>query len=197
MGIFNSVFQVIYTVGYFLLTLLWQLVRVMLNIAVMLENVNQWLIENIDVLVELITNLLSGPLAAMLLIAISALGAWYLFNSVVATRKWVDPSQLIIYGFITLWFFTGPTLVISQLEALRAVLQLNLADAITTVADTTTGEILAIDADGSDTGLPPTIPDVMAVGAYENVVDPFDMAAAYIQLTTLDELDNTEFPPGI
>ena len=193
-ALLNSVFQVIYTIGYFLLTLVWQVVRVMLNIAVLLENVNQWIIENIGILVALITDLLSAPLAMMFLIAISALGAWYLFNTVVATRKWVEPSQLLIYGFITLFFFAGPTVIITQLEELRGALQLNLATAITTVEDETTGEILSIDADGSDTGLPAMIPDVMAMGAYENVVDPFDMAAAYLLLTTIDELDNTEFP---
>src|SRR5690606_26108231 len=122
-----------------------------------------------------------------LILALTALGFWYVLNTIVATSRWVDPSRLFSYGLIALFFFSAPLVVVELMEELRAGINAGIDQAL---VDGASGDIFSSGLDGTDTGLPAAIPDVNGDG----VVASFDMVAAFLHVANGDELDSSEFP---
>ena len=87
--------------------------------AVIAEDVNTWLTTNVAFLVDLLTNALAGPMGALFVFALTLLGVWYLMNSITPTKRVVDPQKLLLYGFMTFFFFSTPVMVIEMVEGLR------------------------------------------------------------------------------
>lgn len=179
--------EAIYFLQYTLAQLLWAIDRSLLSMAVIAESVNTWVTGNIGYFVQLLVNALSAPLGGMLILALTALGAWYALNNLVPTSRWVDPSKLLTYGAIALFFFSSPIVVIDMMEELRQSLNAGVDSAL---IDGAAGDIFAASMDGTDTGLPGAIPDVNSDG----VIGSFDLAAAFMLVANLDELDSSEFP---
>src|SRR5690606_19669703 len=165
--------EAIYFLQYTLAQILWAIDRAALSIAIIAESVNGWLSENIGYFVELLVNALSAPLGGLLILALTALGFWYVLNTIVATSRWVDPSRLFTYGLIALFFFSAPLVVVELMEELRAGINAGIDQAL---VDGASGDIFNSGLDGTDTGLPAAIPDVNGDG----VVASFDMVAAFL-----------------
>ena len=161
--------------------------RALLAIAVIAESINTWLTTNAAYFVELVVNALSAPLGGMLILALTALGSWYLVNNIVATERWVDPSKLVYYGTLSLLFFASPITAIVGLEQLRTAINNGIDPALISAAS---GEMFNTTADGTDTGLPTAIPDTNSDG----IIASFDLVSAFISLANLTELDSSEFP---
>ena len=179
--------EAIYFVMYTFAELLWAVNRALLSIAIIAEALSSWISANIGYFVQLLVNALSAPLGGMLILALTALGCWYTLNSVVATERWVDPSKLLTYGLLALFFFSAPLLVINALEDIRLALQAGIDPAL---IDAATGDIFSASMDGTDVGLGNVIPDVNSDG----FLGSFDLVTAFLSVATLDELDSTEFP---
>jgi len=179
--------EAIYFVQYALAQLLWAADRALLSIAVIAESVNAWFTDNIGYFVELLVNALSAPLGGLLILALTALGFWYALNTIVATGRWVDPSKLFTYGLIALFFFSSPLVAVDMMEQLRTALAAGVDQAL---IDGASGDIFDTSMSGTDPGLPDAIPDVNGDG----VVGSFDMAAAFMGVANIDELDSSEFP---
>ncbi|MCB8963312.1 MAG: hypothetical protein H6651_23575 [Ardenticatenales bacterium] len=179
--------EAIYFLQYTLAQILWAVDRAVLSIAVIAESVNSWVTENVGYFVELLVNALSAPLGGMFILALTALGFWYALNNVVPTGRWVDPSKLFTYGLIAFFFFSSPIVVIDQMEDLRQSLNAGIDQAL---IDGAAGDIFDTSMNGTDTGLPGAIPDVNSDG----VVGSFDLVAAFMAVSNLDELDSSEFP---
>ncbi|NLF63809.1 MAG: hypothetical protein GX579_04340, partial [Chloroflexi bacterium] len=179
--------EAIYFLQYTLAQILWAIDRAALSIAIIAESVNGWLSENIGYFVELLVNALSAPLGGLLILALTALGFWYVLNTIVATSRWVDPSRLFTYGLIALFFFSAPLVVVELMEELRAGINAGIDQAL---VDGASGDIFSSGLDGTDTGLPTAIPDVNGDG----VVASFDLVAAFLHVANGDELDSSEFP---
>jgi hypothetical protein len=179
--------EAIYFLQYTLAQILWAVDRALLSIAIIAESVNSWVTENVGYFVELLVNALSAPLGGMFILALTALGFWYALNNVVPTGRWVDPGKLFTYGLIAFFFFSSPIVVIDQMEDLRQSLNAGIDQAL---IDGAAGDIFDISMDGTDAGLPGAIPDVNSDG----VVGSFDLVAAFMAVSNLDELDSSEFP---
>jgi hypothetical protein len=179
--------EAIYFLQYTLAQILWAVDRALLTIAVIADGVNTWLSDNIGYFVELLVNALSAPLGGLLILALTALGAWYALNTIVATSRWVDPSKLLTYGFIALAFFSAPLVAVDLLEELRTSLLAGIDQAL---IDDATGDIFSAGMDGTDDGLPAGVPDVNGDG----VLGSFDLASAFMHVANIDELDGSEFP---
>ncbi|MFP4596549.1 hypothetical protein, partial [Ralstonia sp.] len=172
---------------YTLAQILWAVDRALLTIAVIADSVSTWLSDNIGYFVELLVNALSAPLGGLLILALTALGAWYALNTIVATSRWVDPSKLLTYGFIALAFFSAPLVAVDLLEELRTSLLAGIDEAL---IEDAAGDIFNAGMDGTDNGLPAGVPDVNSDG----VLGSFDLAAAFMHVANIDELDSSEFP---
>lgn len=181
--------EAIYFLQYTLAQILWAVDRAALAIAVIAEDVNTWITENIGYFVTLITNALAGPMGALFIFALTLLGVWYLMNNILPTKRVVDPQKLLVYGFMTFFCFATPTLAIDLVEGLR---QSATAGVQQSLIDDAAGDLFSDDLDGTDLGLPEAIPDVYPAG--DGVVGSFDLVAAFLALGNLDELDSTEFP---
>ncbi len=179
--------EAIYFLQYTLAQILWAIDRAALSVAIIAESVNVWLSDNIGYFVQLLVNALSAPLGGLLILALTALGFWYVLNTIVATSRWVDPSRLFTYGLIALFFFSAPLVVVELMEELRSGINAGIDQAL---VDGASGDIFNSGLDGTDTGLPGAIPDVNGDG----VVASFDMVAAFLHVANGDELDSGEFP---
>ncbi|MCC6607013.1 MAG: hypothetical protein IT327_27650 [Anaerolineae bacterium] len=179
--------EAIYFLQYTLAQILWAINRAMLSIAVIAESVNSWVTDNVGYFVELLVNALSAPLGGMFILALTALGFWYVLNNIVPTSRWVDPSKLFSYGLITFFFFSSPIVVVDMMEDLRTSLNAGIDTAL---IDGAAGDIFDTSMDGTDTGLPGAIPDVNSDG----VVGSFDLVSAFMLVANIDELDSSEFP---
>jgi len=179
--------EAIYFLQYMLAQLLWAVDRSLLSIAVIIESVDSWISDNIGYFVELLVNALSAPLGGMLILALVALGAWYTLNNIVATTRWVDPGKLFTYGLIALFFFSSPIVMVDMMEQLRTSLTAGVDQAL---IDGAAGDIFNAGMNGTDSGLPAAIPDVNSDG----VLGSFDLAAAFMGVANIDELDSSEFP---
>ena len=179
--------EAIYFVQYTVAQILWAIDRALLSIAVIAESIDSWLITNTTYFVELVVNALAAPLGGMLILALMALGSWYLLNNIVATERWVDPSKLIYAAGLALFFFASPVAFIGGLEQLRTSINSGIDPALVAAAS---GDVFATTADGTDTGLPSAIADTNSDG----VIASFDLVAAFVAIGNLTELDNSEFP---
>ncbi|MCB9444057.1 MAG: hypothetical protein H6669_07455 [Ardenticatenaceae bacterium] len=183
----GSLAQAFYFLLWGVAQIFWEVNRSLISIAILTYSVNEWILENIGYFVEAVVNALEGPLAIMIVLAVAALGFWYLLNSIVATQKIVDPSKLLINGFLVLFFFGSPIVAIEALEGLRTSVMVGISSAVMTG---TSGNILDTGLSGNDDGLPALIPDYLGDG----VVDSFDLAAAFMLLSNANEFDSIEFP---
>lgn len=181
--------QIVYFFLWYSAQLWWELNRALLAIAVIIESINQWILDNIGYFVQAVVNALEAPLVMVFTLAIAALGFWYLLNTIVATRKWVEPSKLITTGFLVLFFFGSPIVVIDILEDIR----LTFADAVQdSVIDGATGDILDTGVSGTDDILPVAIPDLFPEA--DGITGSFDLIAAFLLITNVNEIANFEFP---
>lgn len=179
--------EAIYFLQYTLAQIMWAINRAILSIAVIAESLNAWVTDNVGYFVELLVNALSAPLGGMFILALTALGFWYVLNNIVPTSRWVDPSKLFSYGLIAFFFFSSPIVVIGMMEDLRTSLNVGIDQAL---IDGAAGDIFATGMDGTDTGLPGAIPDVNSDG----VIGSFDLVSAFMLVANIDELDSSEFP---
>jgi hypothetical protein len=179
--------EAIYFLQYTLAQILWAVNRAVLSVPIIAEGVNGWVTDNVGYFVQLLVNALSAPLGGMFILALTALGFWYALNNVVPTDRWVDPGKLATYGFIALFFFSSPIVVIDLMEELRGSLNAGIDQAL---IDGAAGDIFNAGMNGTDPGLPGGVPDVNSDG----VIGSFDLAAAFILVANLDELDSSEFP---
>ncbi|MCC6602875.1 MAG: hypothetical protein IT327_06675 [Anaerolineae bacterium] len=179
--------EAIYFLQYTLAQILWAINRATISIAVIAESINSWVTDNVGYFVQLLVNALSAPLGGMFILALTALGFWYVLNNVVPTSRWVDPSKLFSYGLIAFFFFSSPIVVIDMMEELRQSLNVGIDAAL---IDGAAGDIFDTSMDGTDVGLPGAIPDVNSDG----VVGSFDLVSAFMLVANIDELDSSEFP---
>lgn len=183
----GSLAQAFYFLLWGVAQIFWEMNRSLMAIAVLTYSVNQWILDNIAYFVQSVIYALEGPLAIMIVLAVAALGFWYLLNSIVATQKFVDPSKLLTNGFLILFFFGSPIVAIEALEGLRTSVMFGISG---TIMAGTSGDLLNTGLSGTDPGLPSTIPDYLGDGT----VDSFDLAAAFMLLSNANELYNVEFP---
>ena len=177
--------RAIYFLQYTLARILWAVDRAALSIAIIAESVNGWLSENIGYFVELLVNALSAPLGGLLILALTALGFWYVLNTIVATSRWVDPSRLFTYGLIALFFFSAPLVVVELMEELRAGIK-PASTRRSWMARATTSSAAALTA--------PHRAAAPSRRKRDGVVASFDMVAAFLHVANGDELDSSEFP---
>ncbi len=181
--------EAIYFIQYVLAQLFWSLDRALLSMAVIAEDVNTWLTTNVAFLVDLLTNALAGPMGALFVFALTLLGVWYLLNSITPTKRVVDPQKLLLYGFMTFFFFSTPVMVIEMVEGLRQAATAGVQASALADAE---GELFGTAFDGTDTGLPAAMPDVYPAG--DGVIGSFDLVAYFLSIGNVAELGNTEFP---
>ncbi len=181
--------EAIYFIQYVLAQLFWSLDRALLSMAVIAEDVNTWLTTNVAFLVDLLTNALAGPMGALFVFALTLLGVWYLMNSITPTKRVVDPQKLLLYGFMTFFFFSTPVMVIEMVEGLRQAATAGVQGSALADAE---GELFGTAFDGTDTGLPAAMPDVYPAG--DGVIGSFDLVAYFLSIGNVAELGNTEFP---
>lgn len=186
-GIDEVVAQLIYTIQYYMALLLWNLARILLSMARFIQSVADGLVANIGDFVQYTVNALSAPVGMFLVLAIAALGMWYLLNNIVATSKWVEPSRLLTYGLATLVFFSTPVLVIDALESVRTSLTQGIE---ATILDDAIADMFNIDTGSGDDPLPDTIPDVNSDG----IIGTFDLAAYFLSISNITEVFNGDFP---
>ena len=122
--------EAIYFLQYTLAQLLWAVDRALLSMAVIAESINRWLTDNVGYFVELMVNALSAPLGGLFILALTALGFWYVLNNLLPTNRWVDPSKLFSYGLIAFFFFSSPIVVIDVMESLRQTLNAGVDQAL-------------------------------------------------------------------
>ena len=179
--------EFIYFLQYTIAQLLWAINRALLAIAILAEGINTWITDNVAYFVGLLVNALSAPLGGMFILALTALGFWYALSNIVHTEKWVDPSKLLTYGLLALFFFSSPILIVNQMESLRTSLNAGINQDL---LDGASGDIFSAGMNGTDVGLPSAIPDTNSDG----VVGSFDLVSAFMAVGNLDELDSNEFP---
>lgn len=179
--------EAIYFLQYTLAQIMWAVNRAILSIAVIAESLNAWVTDNVGYFVELLVNALSAPLGGMFILALTALGFWYVLNNIVPTNRWVDPSKLFSYGLIAFFFFSSPIVVIGMMEDLRTSLNVGIDQAL---IDGAAGDIFDTSMAGTDMGLPGAIPDVNSDG----IIGSFDLVSAFMLVANIDELDSSEFP---
>lgn len=185
----REIAEAIYFLQYILAQLLWTLNRALLSIAVIAEDVNVWITTNVAYFIDLLTNTLAGPMGALFILALTLLGVWYMMNNVLPTRRIVDPQKLILYGFMTFFFFATPTMVIDLIEGIRQAATVGVQQQ---VLDDAAGELFGTELGGTDTGLPAAIPDVYPAG--DGVIGSFDLVAYFLSVGNVAELGNVEFP---
>ena len=181
--------EAIYFLQYVLAGLLWFVNRMILSVAIIAENVNTWFTDNAGYFAELMTNALSAPLGGLFILALTALGVWYLLNNVLPTQRWVDPVKLVTYSFMAFLFFSAPGWVIDQLEELRTAVNGGIDQALLASA---TGDIFNDNLNGSDTGIGPVNDGLFPPG--EPGVGSFDLAGSFLLVTNINEVDSSEFP---
>ena len=181
--------EAIYFLQYVLAGLLWFVNRMILSIAIIAENVNTWFTDNAGYFAELMTNALSAPLGGLFILALTALGVWYLLNNVLPTQRWVDPARLVTYSFMAFLFFSAPVWVIDQLEELRTAVNGGIDQALLASA---TGDIFNDNLNGSDTGIGPVNDGLFPPG--EPGVGSFDLAGSFLLVSNINEVDSSEFP---
>ncbi|MBK8989723.1 MAG: hypothetical protein IPM39_27305 [Chloroflexi bacterium] len=181
--------EAIYFIQYVLAQLLWSLDRSLLSMAIIAEDVNDWLTTNVAFLVDLLTNALAGPMGALFVFALTLLGVWYLMSSITPTKRVVDPQKLLLYGFMTFFFFSTPVMVIEMMEGLRQAATAGVQASALAEAE---GELFGTEFGGTDTGLPAALPDVYPAG--DGVIGSFDLVAYFLSIGNVAELGNTEFP---
>ena len=179
--------EAIYFLQYTVAQILWAINRALLAIAILAEGINTWITDNIAYFVGLLINALSAPLGGMFILALTALGCWYALSNLVQIEKWVEPSKLFTYGLLALFFFSSPILIVNQMESLRLSLNAGINQAL---LDDAAGDLFATGMNGTDVGLPASIPDTNSDG----VIGSFDLVSAFMAVAHLDELDNHEFP---
>jgi hypothetical protein len=192
-GLDEIVAELIYTILYYTGLLLWGISRILLSVAVFIQNVEAGLTENIGVFVEAIVNALSGPMGLIFILALATLGTWYTLNNIVATRQWVDPSKLITYGLVTMLFFAAPLTLIDGLEAIRQAINSGIE---ATILDDAIADMFSLDIDDSsgyaDQPLPAAIPDVNSDGN----VATFDLVAYFLSIENIVEVFRSSYPAG-
>ncbi len=181
--------EAIYFLQYVLAGLLWFVNRMILSVAIIAENVNTWFTDNAGYFAELMTNALSAPLGGVFILALTALGVWYLLNNVLPTQRWVDPVKLVTYSFMAFLFFSAPVWVIDQLEELRTAVNGGIDQALLASA---TGDIFTDNLNGSDTGIGVVNDGLFPPG--EPGVGSFDLAGSYLLVSNINEVDSSEFP---
>ncbi|MBP8002593.1 MAG: hypothetical protein KA314_19320 [Chloroflexi bacterium] len=181
--------EAIYFLQYVLAGLLWFVNRMILSIAIIAENVNTWFTDNAGYFAELMTNALSAPLGGLFILALSALGVWYLLNNVLPTQRWVDPVKLVTYSFMAFLFFSAPVWVIDQLEELRTAVNGGIDQALLASAS---GDIFTDNLNGSDTGIGVVNDGLFPPG--EPGVGSFDLAGSFLLVSNINEVDSSEFP---
>jgi len=181
--------EAIYFLQYVLAGLLWFVNRMILSIAIIAENVNTWFTDNAGYFAELMTNALSAPLGGLFILALTALGVWYLLNNVVPTGRWIDPARLVSYGFLAFLFFASPVWAIDQLEEMRTAVNGGIDQALLASA---TGEIFTDNLNGSDTGIGVVNDGLFPPG--EPGVGSFDLAGSFLLVSNINEVDSSEFP---
>ena len=179
--------EAIYFLQYTLAQILWAINRATISIAVIAESINSWVTDNIGYFVQLLVNALSAPLGGMFILALTALGFWYVLNNIVPTSRWVDPGKLFSYGLIAFFFFSSPIVIIDMMEDLRQSLNAGIDTAL---IDGAAGDIFDTSMNGTDVGLPGAIPDVNS----DSVIGSFDLVSAFMLVANMDELDSSEFP---
>lgn len=179
----------LYTLEYYMAQMLWQFTRAFLLIAVLAQNAETWLTENIGTLVEMMVNALATPMGAFLTLAIAALGVWYAMSSLVHTSRWVDPQKLLTYGTITLFFFSSPLLIINVLEVVRTTAQSEV-DAVL-LSEAIEG-MFPDDVGGGDSPIPDPVglPDVNNDGN----IAAFDLVCYLLYIGNGEEINRPEFP---
>ncbi|MEI2609558.1 MAG: hypothetical protein V9G20_13095 [Candidatus Promineifilaceae bacterium] len=181
--------EALYFLQYVLAGLLWFVNRMILSVAIIAENINTWFTDNAGYFAELMTNALSAPLGGLFILALTALGVWYLLNNVLPTQRWVDPVKLVTYSFMAFLFFASPVWVIEQLEALRTAVNGGIDQALLASA---TGDIFNDNLNGSDTGIGVVNDGLFPPG--EPGVGSFDLAGSFLLVTNINEVDSSEFP---
>ena len=179
--------EAIYFLQYTLAQILWAINRATISIAIIAESINSWVTDNIGYFVQLLVNALSAPLGGMFILALTALGFWYVLNNIVPTSRWVDPGKLFSYGLIAFFFFSSPIVIIDMMEELRQSLNAGIDTAL---IDGAAGDIFDTSMNGTDVGLPGAIPDVNS----DSVIGSFDLVSAFMLVANMDELDSSEFP---
>ena len=172
--------------------MVWNINRIVLAIASFIQNIEEGLIDNITIFVEYMTNALGVPTAMFLLLAITSLGTWYLLNNVLPTKKWVDPSKLLLYGLLTGLFFAAPATYIESLEGLRTA----VVSAIDfTIVDDGVADIFDVPTTGTGSGyddipMPAAIPDLNADGA----IATYDFVGYFLSIQNENEISRSIFP---
>jgi hypothetical protein len=179
--------QILYFLLWSVALLLWELNRALAAIAILIHSIHAWLLENIGYFVQAVINALEGPLAIMFVLAIAALGFWYLLNSLVATQKFVEPSKLLTNGLLILFFFGSPLIVIEFLEEARSTVMVDISE---TVLSNASGDMLGSAPSGTDGALPPGAPDFLQTGR----TDSFDLAGTFLLVSNVNEFANIQFP---
>jgi hypothetical protein len=159
----------------------------LLAVAHFIQSVQAGIIDNIGLFVQYTVNALSAPVGMFLVLAMAALGSWYLLNNITALGKWVDPGRLFTYGLATLVFFSAPVLVIDTLESVRTSMTQGIE---ATILDDAIVEMLTIETGAEDNPLPDSIPDVNSDG----MIGTFDLAAYFLAISNVTEVYNGAFP---
>ncbi|MCP4423028.1 MAG: hypothetical protein GY803_00905, partial [Chloroflexi bacterium] len=192
-GLDEIVAGLLYTVLYYTGLLLWGISRILLSVAVFIQNVEEGLTQNIGVFVEAIVNALSGPMGMVFILALMALGTWYALNNIVATKQWVDPSKLITYGLITMLFFSTPLTIIDALEAVRDAINSGIE---ATILDDAIADMFSLEIDDpsgyADQPLPEAIPDVNDDGN----IATFDLVAYFLSIDNIVQVFRSSYPDG-
>ena len=186
-GIDEIFARFIYLILYGIGSLMWNIARVLLAVAHFIQSVQAGIIDNIGLFVQYTVNALSAPVGMFLVLAMAALGSWYLLNNITALGKWVDPGRLLTYGLATLVFFSAPVLVIDTLESVRTSMTQGIE---ATILDDAIAEMLTIETGAEDNPLPDSIPDVNSDG----MIGTFDLAAYFLSISNVTEVYNGAFP---
>lgn len=191
-GIDELLTRLIYRFLYTLARLMWNFNRIFLAIAAFVDKVEEGLINNTATFVTYMVNALRVPTVMLLLLAITSIGTWYLLNNVLPTRKWVDPSRLVLYGLLTALFFAAPATYIETLEGMRSSF-VNAIDATIIddgIADLFTPPDTGTGSGYDDVGMPAALPDLNADGA----VATFDLVGYLLGLQNSGEIYRSIFP---
>lgn len=185
--------KLLYTLYWSLAKLLWQIERMILSGALLINGLRQWLVDNALQLLTFMINGIAPIAAALLLLAIAVLGLQLVGSRVLKTvPQWINPERLILMAVLSILFLGTPELAINALEDIRnMVMSIRAGESLDTAAtafDTGTGGT-------PDEPLPSNIPDVLAVDPFAGVVDAFDLTAYYIQVDNVAVLDETTLPP--
>ncbi len=186
--------KLLYTLYWSLAKLLWQLERMILSGALLINGLRQWLVDNALQLLTFMINGIAPIAAALLLLAIALLGLQLAGSRVLKTLpQWINPERLILMAVLSVLFLGTPELAINALEEVRnMVMSIRAGESLDTAAT-------AFDTGTSgtpDEPLPNNIPDVLAVDPFAGVVDAFDLTAYYIQVDNVAVLDETTLPPA-